>query len=92
MLSLERSPASKQHSSHLRRADEIEKALKKATEAVTSGLEKVKAPIEKEFGFVEREVMQQAAKVVLSKYGDAISALRTLATQGIASANTASSR
>ena len=30
--------------------------------------------------------MQQAAKAVLTEYGDAISALRTLATQGIASA------
>ncbi len=67
--------------------DEIEKALKQATETVISGLEKVKTLIEKEFGVFEQELMQQAAKAVLTEFGDAISALRTLATQGIASAN-----
>jgi hypothetical protein len=67
--------------------DEIEKALKQATETVISGLEKVKTLVEKEFGVLEQELMQQAAKAVLTEYGDAISALRTLATQGIASAN-----
>ena len=47
--------------------DEIEKALKKATERVTKGLEQVKTLIEKEFGFLEQQLMEQAAKAVLSQ-------------------------
>jgi len=66
---------------------EIDKDLQKAIDAVGTGLAKAKALLEQGFDDVEQALIQKAIDDAKKTYGDTISKLRTLAGQGITSAD-----
>jgi hypothetical protein len=71
-------------------AAEIDKELQKAVDAVETGLAKAKALIQQGFDDAEKALIKSVVDDALSKYANAIKSLRTLATEGITSANTQS--